>query len=73
MPLPFLPPFATRKELKRIAKENGYKGYSRMKKKELVNLLEGPPPIFQTINERSRERYSENRENINRERRERYA
>ena len=41
----FVPPFATLNELKRIAKEHGYRGYSRMKKSQIIDLLSEPPQV----------------------------
>ena len=61
------------KELKRIAKEYEYKWYSRMKKEEILDLLGSPPPVPQNVNERRRLHYAQNRERINKRRKEPYA
>ena len=53
----FVPPFATLNELKRIAKEHGYRGYSRMKKSQIIDLLSEPPQVtLKELKLRARER-----------------
>ena len=42
--LPILP-FPTLRELKRIAKEYGYRKYSLLTRDQLLDLLSGPPPM----------------------------
>ena len=46
---------STVKEFREFAKNNGYRGYSRLKKEELRKLISKPPPDYNEIKQRKNE------------------
>ena len=46
---------STVKEFREFAKNNGYRGYSRLKKEELRKLISKPPPDYNEIKRRKNE------------------
>ena len=46
---------STVKEFREYAKNNGYRGYSRLKKEELRKLISKPPPDYKAIEKRKNE------------------
>ena len=55
---------STVKEFREFAKNNGYRGYSRLKKEELRKLISKPPPDYKAIEERKNEERRQKEENI---------
>ena len=45
---------STVKEFREFAKNNGYRGYSRLKKEELRKLISKPPPDYKAIEKRKK-------------------
>ena len=46
---------STVKEFRQYAKKHGYRGYSRLKKEELRELISKPPPDYKAIDKRKNE------------------
>ena len=47
---------STVKEFRQYAKKHGYRGYSRLEKKELRELISKPPPDYKAIDKKKKKK-----------------